>query len=180
MNPKKMKRSTKRLCLTSMGVALFAVLSMCLQVPVFENYYLCFGYVVMTFFCYYFGALGGMTVGFFGVIVYCLLTSGLRGLPGWSLGNLLIGIAVGITCMLTRGINKRWLRYAIIGISIVISCGVAMLGAKSVIESLIYSQPLLLRTTKNFYAFVADAVVMIAGLPICVSLEEFMRKYVDC
>ena len=30
---------TKRLCLNAMGVALFVVLTLCLQVPVFENYY---------------------------------------------------------------------------------------------------------------------------------------------
>ena len=35
-----MKTSTKRICLLALGMALFVALSLCLQVPVFENYYL--------------------------------------------------------------------------------------------------------------------------------------------
>ena len=38
----------KNICLNGMGIALFVVLSMCLRVPVFENYYLCLGYFVMA------------------------------------------------------------------------------------------------------------------------------------
>ena len=51
-----MSENVRKLCVTAMGVALFVVLSMCLQVPVFDNYYLCLGYVVMTVYCYSFGA----------------------------------------------------------------------------------------------------------------------------
>ena len=36
--------TTRKLCLTAMGTALFVVFTLCLQVPVFENYYLCLGY----------------------------------------------------------------------------------------------------------------------------------------
>ena len=58
-----MGKATRKLCLLAMGTALFVVLSLCLQVPVFENYYLCLGYVPMMVFCYYFGPAAGMTVG---------------------------------------------------------------------------------------------------------------------
>lgn len=172
-----MNGSLKKLCLTSMGVALFVVLTMCLQVPVFENYYLCLGYVVMTVFCYYFGSLSGITVGFFGVIVYCLLTSGLNGMPGWSAGNIMIGLIVGITCRSTARMQNRWLRQIIIGISVVASVAIGILGVKSLVEMLLYSQPMILRMAKNAYAFVADVVVMLISLPICVSLEKVMKKY---
>ena len=44
-----MKDSMIRLiCTTGICTALFVVLTMCLQVPVFENYYLCLGYVIMA------------------------------------------------------------------------------------------------------------------------------------
>ena len=62
---------TKKLTLLAMGIALFVALSMCLQVPVFENYYLCLGYVVMAVYCYSFGSFSGTIVGFFGVLLYC-------------------------------------------------------------------------------------------------------------
>ena len=51
-----MNTATQRITLLAVGTALFVALSMCLQVPVFDNYYLCLGYVVMTVYCYSFGA----------------------------------------------------------------------------------------------------------------------------
>ena len=171
-----MAPSTKKICITAMGTALFVVLSLCLQVPVFENYYLCLGYVVMTLFCYYFGPISGMTVGGLGVILYCLLTSGLRGMPGWAAGNLVIGLVVGLTCKFTLKIKKQWIKHILIAISVVVSVAVAMLGVKSLIEALLYAQPMLLRIAKNSYAFIADVVVMIISLPICVSLKGVLLK----
>lgn len=171
-----MAPTTKKICITAMGTALFVVLSLCLQVPVFENYYLCLGYVVMTLFCYYFGPISGMTVGGLGVVLYCLLTSGLRGMPGWAVGNLVIGLFVGLTCKFTLRIKKQWIRHIIIGFSVVVSVAVAMLGVKSLVEAFLYAQPMLLRMAKNSYAFIADVVVMIISLPICVSLKGVLMK----
>lgn len=171
-----MNMTTKKICIVAMGIALFVVLSLCLQVPVFENYYLCLGYVVMTVFCYYFGPLSGMGVGGLGVVLYCLLTSGLRGMPGWAIGNLVIGLIVGSTCKATSKMKNSWLRCLIIGISIIISVDIAMLGVKSIVEAVIYAQPMFLRVAKNLYAFVADVVVMLISLPICVSLKQVILK----
>lgn len=41
--------TTKKLCINAMGIALFVVLALCVQAPVFENYYLCLGYVVLLY-----------------------------------------------------------------------------------------------------------------------------------
>lgn len=171
-----MKTSTKKICIIAMGISLFVVLSLCLQVPVFENYYLCLGYVVMTIFCYYFGPVSGMIVGGLGVVLYCVLINGLRGMPGWALGNLVIGCVVGFACKITSKCKNQGLRYILIGIAIVGSVATAMLGVKSLVESLLYAQPMILRIAKNFYAFVADVVVMIFSLPICVSLRKIVTK----
>lgn len=65
---------TKDICVTGLGIALFVALSMCLRVPVFENYYLCLGYVVMAVYCYSYGAVKGTIVGVAGTILYCLLS----------------------------------------------------------------------------------------------------------
>lgn len=171
-----MSKSTKIICFNAMGIALFVVLSLCLQVPVFENYYLCLGYVVMTVFCYYMGPVSGMVVGGFGVVLYCLLTDGLRGMPGWTVGNLIIGLAVGLTCKMTLKIKNQWLRHLIIAVSILISVAIAILGVKSFVEAVIYAQPIILRIIKNSYAFVADVVVMMIALPICASLKKVLSK----
>lgn len=174
-----MNKSLKKMCITAMGIALFVVLSFALQVPVFENYYLCLGYVVMTVFCYYFGPISGMTVGFGGVILYCLLISGLHGMPGWAIGNLVIGFIVGSTCKITAKMENQKLRHFFISIAIIVSVAIAMIGVKSIIETLLYAQPIILRVAKNLYAFVADVIVMLISLPICVSLKKVISKYFE-
>ena len=166
----------KIICSTALGIALYVVLSLCLQVPVFENYYLCLGYVVMMVHCYYFGAVSGMCVGVFGVVLYCVLINGLRGLLGWAAGNLIIGLAVGLTCTLTRKIKRVVLRNLIIAAAIVISTAIGILGIKSIIEVIMYSQPMMVRVAKNFFAYVADVVVLLISLPICVSLKRPIEK----
>ena len=168
--------TTRKLCLTAMGTALFVVLTLCLQVPVFENYYLCLGYVVMMVFCFYFGPFSSAVVGTLGVVLYCLLISGLRGMPGWAAGNIVIALAVSLACKYTVGLKNRWLRHLILTGVIVAATAAAILGVKSVVEMILYAQPFLLRTAKNMYAFVADIVVMIASLPICEKLESVVRK----
>ena len=166
-----------RICLTAMGTALFVVLSLCLQVPVFENYYLCLGYVAMMVFCYYWGPWDGTVVGTLGVVIYCLLISGLRGLPGWAAGNLVIGIAVGLTCRATGNMKNLWLRHLILTAAIIASTAVGILGVKSLVEVILYAQPMAFRVAKNIYAFVADVVVMLASIPFCMSLGSTVQKY---
>lgn len=167
---------TKRICFTAMGVALYVVLALCLQVPVFENYYLCLGYVSMMVFCYYFGAASGITVGVLGVVLYCLLINGLRGLPGWAAGNLVIGLVVGMTCSFTKKMENAVLRNIIIAGAVVLSTGIGILGIKSIVEVILYAQPMIVRVAKNIYAFVADVVVLIASLPICICLKGPIQK----
>ena len=172
-----MNLKTKKLCITAMGIALFVVLTLCLQVPVFENYYLCLGYIVMMVFSYYFGPTTGSVVGFLGVVIYCLLINGLRGMPGWAIGNIIIGIAVGFACKTTVHIKNIWIKNSIIILTIILSTAIAMLGVKSLVESLLYSQPILVRIIKNVYAFIADVIVLIIGLPVCALLQEPINKF---
>lgn len=168
--------TTKNICLTAMGTALFVVLSLCLQVPVFENYYLCLGYVVMMVFCCYFSTFSSVIVGTLGVVLYCLLISGLRGMPGWAAGNMVIALAVSLAFKCTAGLEKQWLRHLIVMFVIVAATAAGILCVKSMVEAAIYTQPFLLRVAKNVYAFVADIVVMTASLPICEKLEGVIRK----
>ena len=79
---------------------------------------------------------------------------------------------VGLTCTYAARIKKQWLRHTLIGVSIVFSVALGVLGAKSLVEMLLYAQPFGLRIAKNVYAFVADVVVMLINLPVCVSLRK--------
>lgn len=162
-----MKWTTKDITLTGMGIALFVALSMCLRVPVFENYYLCLGYIVMAVYCYSCGIVKGTIVGTVGTILYCILINGLRGMPGWALGNIIIGIILGLTFRICKNIKNKFLGNVICIISIVIATLLAILGVKSVVECLLYSQPFLVRVASNMYAFIADIVVLCVSVPIC-------------
>lgn len=171
-----MRTGTKRLALLAVGIALFVVLSLCLQVPVFENYYLCLGYVVMAVWCSAFGTLAGTAVGFFGVILYCVVISGLRGMPGWALGNVVIGLALGACYALTRGMERKALRTAIRVVTIVAATALGILVVKSMTEHLLYAQPFVVRAGKNLSAFIADAAMLILSEPVCLALDKPARK----
>ena len=171
-----MKTSTQHICVTAVGTALFVVFSLCLQVPVFENYYLCLGYVAMAVYCYSFGAVSGTIVGVLGVVLYCLVISGLRGLPGWALGNVVIGIALGLTFKRTKTLKSTALKAGINAAAIILSVTIGILVVKSVTESNLYLQPFVVRVGKNFTAWVADLVVLLLSLPICMTLDKTVQK----
>lgn len=174
-----MNAKLKYLTATAIGIALFVVLALCLQVPVFQNYYLCLGYIAMAVYCYSFGTVSGTIVGVLGVVLYCLLTNGLRGMPGWALGNVAIGIGMGLTFAKTKQMKSKVLQYGIWIGAVIISVAVGILGLKSLIDSLIRSQPYWVRVGMNLYAFVADAVVLIVALPICALLDNPASKLIQ-
>lgn len=172
-----MKSKSKNIAINAMGIALFVVLAMCVRVPVFENFYLCFGYVAMTVYCYCIGAVSGTIVGTFGVVLYCLLISGLRGMPGWALGNLLLGIILGITFKHTKKLKNTFMETIISLVVIVIGTAISILGIKSGVEYFLYHEPFLFRAAKNVYAFVADVFVIVISLPIARMLEPRMNAF---
>ena len=171
-----MNKGVKKLTATAIGVALFVVLALCVQVPVFQNYYLCLGYVAMAVYCFSFGAFSGTAVGALGVVLYCLLTSGLRGMPGWALGNVVIGFGMGLTFELTKNGKNRAVKYVLWVAAVILSTAIGILGMKSLVDSVIKSQPFWARVVMNLYAFVADAAVLIVALPICEFLDRPAQK----
>ena len=170
--------NTKKMCINAMGSALFVVLTLCLQVPVFENYYLCLGYIVMAFYTYFLGTASGVLVGTIGVLLYCLLTNGLRGMPGWILGNVVIGIMCGIVTSYANN-KKKSIKRMMIAVSVIMSTGIGILGVKSLVEVFLYSLPFKERIVNNIYAFVADIIVLIIGFEMCVSGERTWRKVIE-
>jgi uncharacterized membrane protein len=178
---------TSYIAVNGVGIALFVVLTMCLQVPVFENFYLCLGYLVMMVYCRRFGPLSGAVVGGIGVILYCVLTGGLRGMPGWTLGNILIGTALGLWFQYINRVQSRkntvgednrtdvfslrWMGATAIIVVSITAAGI--LGVKSLTEALLYAQPMAVRVIKNSYAFAADTFVLIAALPFSGMLGRY-------
>ncbi len=172
-----MSKSTKKICLYAMGIGLFVALTMCVQVPVFENYYLCLGYVAVAVYCYSFGPLAGAAVGSLGVVLYCLLTSGLRGMPGWVMGNVLIGLVLGLTFQATKRMKSGFAQWTFNAIAVIAAVAVGMLGVKSLTECVLYGQPFLFRAAKNLYAFIADVVLLLVSLPVCWKMDDYLHKH---
>jgi uncharacterized membrane protein len=174
-----MKSSTKQIALIGIGIALFVIFTLCLQVPIFENYYVCLGYIVMAVYCCSVGVISGTIVGTVGVILYCLLISGLRGMPGWVIGNIVIGIVSGLTFRYTRLMDNKYLRYFLCGVAVISSTFFGIFVLKSIVEMYLYSQPFLLRAANNIYAFIADVVVLLFAIPFCDMLDLKIRKYIE-
>ena len=171
-----MKASTQRIAVLAVGIALFVALSLCLQVPVFENYYLCLGYAVMAVYCWSFGAVSGTIVGALGVVLYCLVISGLRGMPGWTLGNVVIGVILGLVLSKTKTMKNAAWKTVLNSIAIIGSVALGILVVKSLTECLLYAQPMVVRMGKNMSAFIADTVMLLASLPICMALDGRIKK----
>lgn len=170
--------STKKICINAMGIALFVVLTLCLQVPVFENYYLCLGYIAMAFYTYYFGIFSGTLAGTIGVLIYCILTGGLRGMPGWMFGNMAIGIVCGIAAVYIKKHHNRYLKLGVMVIAVVVSTAIGILGVKSLIEVLLYGVPFVVRISNNIFAFIADVIVLGIGFEICIAGENIFKNIV--
>lgn len=167
----------KDITFTAAGTALFAALSMCLRIPVFDNYYLCLGYAVMTVYMWCFQWYEGAAVGFFGVILYCIAGSlGFNGMPGWAVGNIAIGLIFGTAVKRIRKTENSTARFFL---AVLASAAAAFIGIgiiKSLIDSFVVSQPFSLRFIRNFPSACSDAFVIAASLPICLLVEKPAKK----
>lgn len=161
----------------AIGIALFVALSMCLRVPVFDNYYLCLGYIVMTVYIWCFEWYEGAVIGFLGVILYCIIGGlGFNGMPGWSVGNIVIGLIVGMALKPIKKIKNKPLQVIVTAIVATIASFIGIEIVKSLIDSVVVSQPFALRVTKNFTSFIADTFVIVISLPICAALEKPAKR----
>ena len=167
---------TKKITVCGIGIALFVALSLCLQVPVFENYYLCLGYLVMAVYCYCVSPLSGVLVGTLGTVLYCFLINGLRGMPGWALGNVAIGFIMGYCFIGTRKFKHKLVEFVVSIICIIGATCIGILGIKSGVECFLYAQPFVARVISNTPAFIADVVMLIVSYPICKMLHPHIKR----
>ena len=168
---------TKDITFVGVGIALFVALSMCLRVPVFENYYLCLGYIVMTVYIWCFKWYEGAIIGFVGVILYCIVGDlGFNGMPGWALGNVAIGLILGMALKPIQKLQSKTLQVILTAVVAVIATFVGIEIIKSLIDSFIVSQPFSVRFAKNITSFIADIFVIVISLPVCALIEKQARR----
>jgi biotin transporter BioY len=100
-------------------------------------------------------------------------------MPGWVIGNIVIGIVSGLTFRYTRLMDNKYLRYFLCGVAVISSTFFGIFVLKSIVEMYLYSQPFLLRAANNIYAFIADVVVLLFAIPFCDMLDLKIRKYIE-
>ena len=146
---------TRDITFIAMGIALFVALSMCLRVPVFDNYYLCLGYIVMTVYVWCFSWYEGAIIGFVGVFLYCVVGSlGFNGMPGWALGNVAIGLIMGMALKQVKKIRSKGLQLLAMALVAVAASFVGIELVKSLVDSFVVSQPFAVRFVKNTSSFI--------------------------
>ena len=168
---RKTKHPARRITILGLGIGLYVAMSLALQVPFFENYYLCLGYTVLVVYCCFFGPTAGAIVGTLGCILHCLAINGMRGMPGWALGNLFTGYVLGL--LLPHTIKKPLIipKIVLTTVIMVVTMAIAMFGIKSVTEVVLYGQPMWARMIKNSYALIANSVVLLASIPLVTALR---------
>lgn len=159
-----MRTSTKRLCFTAIGVALYVALSMMVKVPLFTGHLaLDIGYVVLAVYAYQFGAIPAAIVGGAGCCLVSMLSSGWFP-PGWILGNIFIGLVVGF---FAQGKNPIPALIAVVPSTFI---GIGII--KTAVECWLYAIPWEVKFAKNMVAFVADTIVMVLGCVLATILQS--------
>ena len=146
---------TRKIAFLGLGIALYAVLSAFVIIPIINRIKLDLGYIVFGIYLNNLGIISSI-VGVLGCIIGNLLKGG--SLPiAWAIGQLFIGVSLGYLLPKTNNIYLKIL-YCLISAFI----GIAVI--KTIIEVLMYQFPIALKFSSNFVAYVADVIPLIIGV----------------
>lgn len=150
-----MKVSTKNICYIGIGIALYFVLSMTLNIPLIGHLKTDLGYIAFGVWCVLFG-WQGCIVGVVGCLLESLILSGWFPV-GWILGQIVVGLTCGI-------IYKKCNSITINVIITIVVMFVGIAGVKTLVECHLYSIPFVVKLSKNLIAAIADTIPMLVGL----------------
>lgn len=171
-----MKISTKKICITSIGIALYVALSMTVKIPIIGHIALDLGYVVLGVYCFCFGGVSGAIVGGCGCVIVSLITSGLFP-PGWFVGNIFIGAVCGKLYERDQrdsvlAFLGGYFNFMVTILAVLIGIGVI----KTAIECLLFSIPWMVKIEKNGIAALVDIIVMMIGVLLAPRISKKVRK----
>lgn len=146
---------TRKIAFLGLGIALYAVLSAFVIIPIVNRIKLDLGYIVFGIYLNKFGVISSI-VGVFGCIIGNLLKGGSFPIA-WAIGQLFIGLTLGYLLPKTENIYLKIL-YCLISAFI----GIGLI--KTVIEVMMYHFPFMLKLSSNLAAFVADVIPLIIGV----------------
>ena len=145
----------RKIAFLSLGIAMYAVLSAFIVIPIVNRIKLDLGYIVFGIYLNTFG-IPATIVGVLGCIIGNMLKGG--SIPiAWAIGQAFIGIALGYLLPRTE---KIWLKL----VWCVLATFIGMSLIKTVIEVAMYHYPVYLKFLSNTAAFVADVIPLIMGV----------------
>lgn len=157
----------RKIAFIGIGIALYAVLSAFVMIPIINRIKLDLGYTVFGIYLNKFGIISTL-VGVFGCIIGNLLKGGSFPIA-WAMGQLFIGLTLGYLLNKTENIYLKILYcliFSFIGIGLI----------KTVIEVLMYKFPFNLKLASNSVAYIADVIPLIIGVLLSKKLKVLDKE----
>ena len=149
---------TRQIAGIAILTALYCVLSAMMKIPFIGAISLDLGYIALTLGCALFGPWAAF-IGAVGCGLESILFSPYGFSISWFVANLIVGLGCGYVF---KRYQEDWKRI----LAIIVFVGIAMLGAKTLIECKLYAIPFEIKIIKNLAAFAIDSITMIIGLYI--------------
>lgn len=159
----KIKSKIQNICYIGLGIALYFVLAITLQIPLIGHLKTDLGYIAFGVWCVIFG-WQGCIVGAAGCLLESLIVSGWFPM-GWILGQIAIGLICGIAY---KKCNSNVAKVLIT----VMAMFIGIAGIKTLVECKLYSIPFVVKLSKNFVATIADTIPMVIGMFIGNKIKE--------
>lgn len=160
-----MNEKTKQITYIGIGIALYIVISMLLNIPLIGNIRLDCGYIVYAVYLALFG-WQGIIVGVVGCFIKGYISDGWVPVT-WMIGQLIIGITCSITF---KKVKNKLLQVIIMVLSVFLGIAIVSSG----LSAWIFKLPLGLKIFKGCVASVTDAGAMVIGFIIA----DRIKKYV--
>lgn len=169
--------NTKKICLISLGIALYVTSSLILKIPIIAHISLDLGYIFFAIYCYYFGPISGAIVGGVGCMLISVLTSGWFP-PGWIVGNVAIGLICGSVFSKTKrytgkNANVKVIILEIVTVIVSVFFGIEFI--KTFIECALYGMPIQVKLISNGIAAITDSIVMCIGVFMAHAFKRFIK-----
>ena len=163
MNKQRIQEITTIGILTALSVVLFSLI----RIPLFGNIKLDLSYIVLAVAIVKCQMAGAIFVGGVGALLESILFA-VNGLSiSWVIGNVIIAIISKLAYELSIKQNKNWLFIA----GLILGGFIGLVVVKTIIESLLFDIPLILRIPNNVVAFISDLICMFIGVIVAKRID---------
>jgi uncharacterized membrane protein len=159
--------TTKKVTLVGIGIALYVVISMLLNIPLVGHMRLDCGYIVYSVYLALFGWLG-IPVGVIGCFIKGYVSDGWIPFT-WMIGQIIIGVIC--TIVFKKTTKKLWRIVAIVGS---VFLGIAIVS--SGLSAIMFNLPIGVKIAKGCVGALADSIAMIIGLYITDLIKKGINK----